>query len=446
MKHVTFIFAFLMMMTGFAASASAQFISDDFFDNLDATIENSMASLESSMDQLDGQMAGMDAELNRLFGDQNVERSYAYQRHVVVYHNGKEVYRDDVYETSDDDNDDARNVYNRRANPGKSRHSNKSSDDARKGHVYWRVNADDFRKLPAEEEIDDNGRIYWRVNADDFQKLYKSSDDSANADDYRNSYKSSDDEASARNTAQQDTAVDHNQPYSMYAFLNDYERWVYDTIYPALSSATPTLSVNENIEKDALMTAISAVRYDHPEFVWMNEGYHRTVYPNYEEIDFSYNALADDYERYQQEFYQKAEQILSVARKKPTKLEQEKYIYEYLVAERLYEIYDLAGSAYAALVLGSAKCEGFALAFHYLLKQLDIPSYYVTGENHAWLVVNMDGSWYAVDPTTPQEANGYRFKTKGDIERFEKKYFNKRYSEYERSPDMSDFPNDRLFK
>lgn len=446
MKHVTFIFAFLVMMTGFASSASAQFISDDFFDNLDATIESSMAAMNDSMERLDDSMAEMENALDNMFGGRNVERHYTYQRQVAVYHNGQEVYRNS-YETSDADSGRSGHV-DRRAHANEYRNSKKSSDDeaSRNGYVYWRLSADDFRKLPAREEIDDNGRVYWHVNADDFHKLYKSSGDRANADDDRNAYKSSDGEASASNTAHQDTAIDHNQPYSMYGFLSEYERWVYDTIYPALSSATPMLAVHANIEKDALMTAISAVRYDHPEFIWMNEGYHRTFYPNYEEITFSYNSLADDYEHYQKEFLQKAEQILSAARQKRTKLEQEKYIYEYLVAERLYEIYDLAGSAYAALVLGSAKCEGFALAFHYLLTQLDIPSYYVTGENHAWLIVKMDGSWYAVDPTTPQEANGYRFKNQGDIDRFEKKYFNKSYSEYDRTPDKSEFPNDRLFK
>ena len=48
-------------------------------------------------------------------------------------------------------------------------------------------------------------------------------------------------------------------------------------------------------------------------------------------------------------------------------------------------------SAYSALVYGRTVCAGYARALQYVLQQLDIPCYYVTGyagENHAWNIVD----------------------------------------------------------
>lgn len=58
-------------------------------------------------------------------------------------------------------------------------------------------------------------------------------------------------------------------------------------------------------------------------------------------------------------------------------------------------------TAYGALVEGEAVCQGYTLAYNYLLKQLGIDAVIVISEamNHAWSMVNIDGDYYHVDVT-----------------------------------------------
>ena len=58
-------------------------------------------------------------------------------------------------------------------------------------------------------------------------------------------------------------------------------------------------------------------------------------------------------------------------------------------------------SAYGALVNGDAVCNGYALAYQMLLKQVGINAIKVTSTpmDHAWNLVEIDGSWYHVDTT-----------------------------------------------
>ena len=58
-------------------------------------------------------------------------------------------------------------------------------------------------------------------------------------------------------------------------------------------------------------------------------------------------------------------------------------------------------TAYGALVEGSAVCQGYALAYKLLLARAGIPVIYVTSTdmNHVWNMVQIDGSWYHVDPS-----------------------------------------------
>lgn len=89
----------------------------------------------------------------------------------------------------------------------------------------------------------------------------------------------------------------------------------------------------------------------------------------------------------------------------------------------LYEpnIYNL----YGALINKKAVCEGYAKSYKYLLDYYGVPNIIVAGkgkndrgeiERHAWNYVNINGSWYGVDPTwddpitTGETSLGNRYK------------------------------------
>lgn len=85
-------------------------------------------------------------------------------------------------------------------------------------------------------------------------------------------------------------------------------------------------------------------------------------------------------------------------------------LHDYLVDTVVYdrgflvngEVSDSAAySAYGALVNGDAVCNGYALAYQLLLKQAGLNAIKVTSISmeHAWNLVEIDGSWYHVDTT-----------------------------------------------
>ena len=58
-------------------------------------------------------------------------------------------------------------------------------------------------------------------------------------------------------------------------------------------------------------------------------------------------------------------------------------------------------NAYGALVNGSAVCQGYALAYIDLLREVDVESYFVSSSNlnHGWNVINTESGWYHSDVT-----------------------------------------------
>lgn len=56
-------------------------------------------------------------------------------------------------------------------------------------------------------------------------------------------------------------------------------------------------------------------------------------------------------------------------------------------------------SAYGALVKGEAYCEGYTLAYNYILGKLGYTAYFIQSPtvNHAWSLINIDGYYYHVD-------------------------------------------------
>ena len=65
------------------------------------------------------------------------------------------------------------------------------------------------------------------------------------------------------------------------------------------------------------------------------------------------------------------------------------------------DITDVEHTAYGALANGSSVCQGYAMAYMYLLNRVGIKNYYVSSGNlnHAWNIVYIDGKPYHVDVT-----------------------------------------------
>lgn len=100
-------------------------------------------------------------------------------------------------------------------------------------------------------------------------------------------------------------------------------------------------------------------------------------------------------------------------------------IYDYLCKNVRYDkvhrknpYYHKRSTAYGALVQKTATCQGYCTAMYRLLREEKIPCRIVTGtagdeELHAWLITEIDGLWYLLDPTWDAGQDTYRYLLQG---------------------------------
>lgn len=100
-------------------------------------------------------------------------------------------------------------------------------------------------------------------------------------------------------------------------------------------------------------------------------------------------------------------------------------IYDYLCKNVRYDkvhrknpYYHKRSTAYGALVQNTATCQGYCTAMYRLLREEKIPCRIVTGtagdeELHAWLITEIDGLWYLLDPTWDAGQETYRYLLQG---------------------------------
>ena len=197
---------------------------------------------------------------------------------------------------------------------------------------------------------------------------------------------------------------------------------------------TPLDPTTEDFEF-AYLRAHYAVTLDHPELFWMYffsgetevsvEYRFRPVNGRYI-VFFSMSEPFDAFEEQMAAFNNAATAFLANIDRSASDYEIVKQIHDHLMDLTTYDIdvcnrnaSDLAHSAYGVLVENSAGipnyavCDGYSLAFEYLLQQCGIRATVVGGEGgkspyemggHAWSLVNLDGEWYEVDSTWDDNA------------------------------------------
>lgn len=116
-----------------------------------------------------------------------------------------------------------------------------------------------------------------------------------------------------------------------------------------------------------------------------------------------------------------ANQAISYAANGRNELEQMLLAHDWIVRECDYDytsvsagaVPNVSYNAYGCLVEGSAVCNGYALAYSYILGELGYESYIIASDamNHAWNMINIDSNWFHVDTTwdDPVFLNGTTF-------------------------------------
>lgn len=193
--------------------------------------------------------------------------------------------------------------------------------------------------------------------------------------------------------------------YPYYAMLQDEMRQLYRQIYANAQNLTLSFTPVVSASVEQVKTVFEAVYNDHPELFWLEAGYSCKYLKTGScvEITLQYNDTANYLDEAKERFKASAANVLAGVDTIEGTYQRERYVHDVLLMLVTYdENAAMNQSAYSALVNGKSVCAGYARAFQYLMQQLNIPCYYCTGytgENHAWNIVDIDGTYYNVDVT-----------------------------------------------
>lgn len=193
--------------------------------------------------------------------------------------------------------------------------------------------------------------------------------------------------------------------YPYYGIIDSNYQVLYKQVYANALNLNSEFSPIIDIDKDDVSKIVEAVLYDHPELFWLDNSY--TYQYNVDEkclkIKLNFNATIEDIEKSRELFFYESEKIINEAKKYRSDLEKERFVHNYLKEILDYDTNSsLNQSTYSAIVNKSSVCAGYSKAFQYILMQLDIPCYYVTGysfTDHAWNIVKLGSNYYNVDLT-----------------------------------------------
>lgn len=203
-----------------------------------------------------------------------------------------------------------------------------------------------------------------------------------------------------------------------YSLLNSDEKRAYNRFYDAINSFESTIDrLEEKLTDLQVQKIIDYIQKDHPELIWFRHGatfYFDTDTHIVNKIMFEYCLTREDAEKRMAEIDVALKPFLSSV---------DSSLGEYDIALRVYENiiklvdYDTIGlehqnndvppadktddlrSIYGVFINKKAVCAGYAKAMQYLLNMFGVECVYVTNDEHAWNLVNLEGDYYFIDVT-----------------------------------------------
>ncbi len=190
--------------------------------------------------------------------------------------------------------------------------------------------------------------------------------------------------------------------------------------YNAITKGVANMSSDISLKSTGVKTSeiemvYNHYRNDHPEHFWLGVSY---SYSYVGDAVHTFNPLASSDKNApaylmtaterataQAKWDSATESYLSLINKSMSEYERELILHDALINNCIYNKKggEFIHSAYGALVLNNAVCDGYARAFAYLMKKAGIECTIAygssRGEGHAWNVAKIDGNWYHVDVT-----------------------------------------------
>ncbi len=150
---------------------------------------------------------------------------------------------------------------------------------------------------------------------------------------------------------------------------------------------------------------VSGVLNEHPDLYYVSGGFkYSCIATKIASLTMTYETTWND-----SEWQQGVDTALASVDQGMSDLQKAIALHDYLAVNCEYDYDNLNAntlpiesfSAYGVFVKRTAVCQGYALAYKYLLNQVGIDCYMVTSDamDHAWNLVELDGQYYQVDVT-----------------------------------------------
>ncbi len=248
---------------------------------------------------------------------------------------------------------------------------------------------------------------------DEFDIVSDNDAESLSTDEGAEEYSTDDSEAAKEKgqSANEETSSNDvtGEDFTKYAYnhLSPVEKRVYLEIARSINLMEESRTVS-TLNADVLDKCFNAVIMDHPEFFYI-AGYRTTVTTANDvviKLDFSGRYTMTEAERNNRQkiIDAKVDEILKNAPMDDNDYEKVKYCFDTIVENTSYDVDSADNQNICSVFInGRSVCQGYSLAMKYLLDRLDVPCTMVygtaNGDNHAWNLVCVDGTWAYVDVT-----------------------------------------------
>lgn len=177
-------------------------------------------------------------------------------------------------------------------------------------------------------------------------------------------------------------------------------------LYQQMKKCEETINVQKyNISKDKIGDIVFGVINENPDLYFVKKKFSYSLSGStVVSVMLTYDDSYDD-----NAFVDATREALAVVKPEMSDLEKAVVLHDYLAVNCEYDkenldkgkVPDVSYTAYGTLVNRISVCEGYALAYKYLLNQVGIECLMVKSEamNHAWNLIQLNGKYYQVDVT-----------------------------------------------
>lgn len=192
---------------------------------------------------------------------------------------------------------------------------------------------------------------------------------------------------------------------------NKYSK-VENTILDSLKNFDEEIDISSlNVPRSDAAEFFKVLTLTHPELYYVNQGFSYSYYPSEDTITSiypEYTISKSEYATQKKLLDKETERILSLVKEDMTDSEKALVIHDELAIMSEYSTSDSSkADIYNSLVEKTSVCQGYALAYSYMLSLVGIDSELVDSNsmNHMWNKVHIGNAWYNVDVTWDDPIN-----------------------------------------